>query len=149
MIHRYGEVDAFEAAAVDYLLNFRITEEEIAYLRGIPQFKYASDAFFDMLAGLRFTGDVFAVGQSTTSIFSTLTEHWNGNAWSVVASPNESGGHGDFFAGVTFVPGTQDYWAVGAGVNSEDQYASALSEEYVCGTSDALPAFMHRALLRR
>jgi hypothetical protein len=95
------------------------------------------------------TGDVFAVGQSTTSIFSTLTEHWNGNAWSVVASPNESGGHGDFFAGVTFVPGTQDYWAVGAGVNSEDQYASALSEEYVCGTSDALPAFMHRALLRR
>ena len=49
------------AQAVDYLLNFRITAEEIAYLRGIPQFKYASDAFFEMLAGLRFTGDVFAV----------------------------------------------------------------------------------------
>jgi len=43
--------------AVDYLLNFRITAEEIAYLRKIPQFKYASGEFFEMLAGLRFTGD--------------------------------------------------------------------------------------------
>ena len=53
------------AQAVEYLLNFRITTEEIAYLRKIPQFKYASDAFFDMLAGLRFTGDLFAVPEGT------------------------------------------------------------------------------------
>ena len=53
------------AQAVEYLLNFRITQEEIAYLRGIPQFKYASAAFFDMLAELRFTGDVFAVPEGT------------------------------------------------------------------------------------
>jgi len=53
------------AQAVDYLLDFRITAEEIAYLRGIPQFKYASEAFFEMLAGLRFTGDVFAVPEGT------------------------------------------------------------------------------------
>ena len=51
--------------AVEYLLNFRITPEEIAYLRGIPQFKYASNAFFEMLATLRFTGDVFAVPEGT------------------------------------------------------------------------------------
>jgi nicotinate phosphoribosyltransferase len=53
------------AQAVDYLLNFRITAEEIAYLRKIPQFKYASGEFFDMLAGLRFTGDVFAIPEGT------------------------------------------------------------------------------------
>lgn len=51
--------------AVEYLLNFRITPEEIAYLRGIPQFRYASEAFFEMLATLRFTGDVFAVPEGT------------------------------------------------------------------------------------
>jgi nicotinate phosphoribosyltransferase len=53
------------AQAVEYLLNFRITPEEIAYLRKIPQFKYASNAFFDMLGGLRFTGDLFAVPEGT------------------------------------------------------------------------------------
>jgi nicotinate phosphoribosyltransferase len=53
------------AQAVDYLLNFRITAEEIAYLRGIPQFRYASSAFFEMLAELRFTGDLFAVPEGT------------------------------------------------------------------------------------
>ena len=53
------------AQAVDYLLNFRITVEEIAYLRGIPQFRYASNAFFEMLAELRFTGDLFAVPEGT------------------------------------------------------------------------------------
>ena len=53
------------AQAVEYLLNFRITPEEIAYLRGIPQFKYASGAFFKMLGELRFTGDVFAVPEGT------------------------------------------------------------------------------------
>src|ERR1700690_1203702 len=51
--------------AVEYLLNFRITAEEIQYLRGIPQFKYASAGFFEMLAELRFTGDVFAVPEGT------------------------------------------------------------------------------------
>src|SRR5258708_29559540 len=51
--------------AVEYLLNFRITPEEVAYLRKIPQFKYASGEFFEMLAGLRFTGDVFAVPEGT------------------------------------------------------------------------------------
>ena len=53
------------AQAVEYLLNFHITAEEIAYLRRIPQFKYASDAFFEMLAALRFTGDLFAVPEGT------------------------------------------------------------------------------------
>ncbi len=53
------------AQAVEYLLDLHFTAEEIAYLRGLPQFQRASPQFFDMLAGLRFTGDVFAVPEGT------------------------------------------------------------------------------------
>src|ERR1043166_79861 len=51
--------------AVDYLLNLRFTPEEVAYLRTLPQFARASDAFFEMLAGFRFTGDLFAIAEGT------------------------------------------------------------------------------------
>ncbi len=53
------------AQAVEYLQDLRFTAEEIDYLRGLPQFQRASPAFFEMLAGLRFTGDVFAVAEGT------------------------------------------------------------------------------------
>jgi len=53
------------AQAVEYLLNFRFTTEEIAYLRSLPQFARTSGAFFEMLAELRFTGDLFAVPEGT------------------------------------------------------------------------------------
>lgn len=53
------------AQAVDYLLNLRFTDAEITYLRGLPQFTRASQAFFDALAGFRFRGDVFAVPEGT------------------------------------------------------------------------------------
>ena len=51
--------------AVEYLLNLRFTSEEIAYLRGLPQFAHTSSGFFDMLASLRFTGDLFAAPEGT------------------------------------------------------------------------------------
>src|SRR5271169_6449004 len=51
--------------AVDYLLNLRFTAEEIAYLRTLPQFAHTGSGFFDMLAELRFTGDLFAVAEGT------------------------------------------------------------------------------------
>ena len=41
----------------------------------------------------------------------TLTEHWNGTAWSVVPSPNISSGNNNLF-GVAAVS-TTDVWAVG------------------------------------
>ena len=50
---------------VDYLLNLRFTAEEIDYLRGLPQFKLVSPAFFDYLREFRFTGDLFAVPEGT------------------------------------------------------------------------------------
>src|ERR1700723_2499526 len=53
------------AQAVDYLLNLRYTKDEIDYLRTLPQFAHSSPGFFDYLAGLRFTGDLFAVPEGT------------------------------------------------------------------------------------
>jgi nicotinate phosphoribosyltransferase len=50
---------------VDYLLNLAFTADEIAYLRALPQFSRVSPAFFDYLAGFRFTGDLFAVPEGT------------------------------------------------------------------------------------
>jgi nicotinate phosphoribosyltransferase len=51
--------------AVDYLLNLTFEPDEIAYLRGLPNFRNAPPAFWDYLAAFRFTGDVFAVPEGT------------------------------------------------------------------------------------
>lgn len=51
--------------AVEYLLNLRFEEEEIRYLRDLPQFKRVDAGFFDVLRGFRFTGDVWAVPEGT------------------------------------------------------------------------------------
>jgi len=51
--------------AVDYLLNLSFSAEEIAYLKGLENFRNAPPAFWDYLAGFRFTGDVFAVPEGT------------------------------------------------------------------------------------
>jgi nicotinate phosphoribosyltransferase len=51
--------------AAEYLLNLHFSNEEIAYLRSLPQFEHTHPEFFEMLAGLRFTGDLFAVPEGT------------------------------------------------------------------------------------
>ena len=53
------------AQAVEYLLDLRFTSEEIGYLQGLPQFQRTPPEFFEMLAALRFTGDLFAVPEGT------------------------------------------------------------------------------------
>jgi nicotinate phosphoribosyltransferase len=53
------------AQVVDYLLNFSFSEDEIDYLRGLPQFSASPSEFFEHLRGLRFTGDLFAVPEGT------------------------------------------------------------------------------------
>src|SRR5260370_14001084 len=50
---------------VDYLLNLSFTDEEVEYLRGLPQFSHVSRAFFDYLRTFRFTGDLFSVPEGT------------------------------------------------------------------------------------
>jgi hypothetical protein len=58
--------------------------------------------------------DIWAVGYSSTpGVPQTLTEHWNGTSWSIMASPNPSGsGAPNILNGVTAVS-TSDVWAVG------------------------------------
>jgi putative nicotinate phosphoribosyltransferase len=63
--HRNFLVAAGLAQAVEYLLNFGFTEEEIAYLRTLPQFRQVGEDFFEVLRGLRFTGDVYAMPEGT------------------------------------------------------------------------------------
>jgi nicotinate phosphoribosyltransferase len=48
-------------AVADYLVSLRFTEAEIAYLRALPAFAATPAGFFDSLAELRFTGDMWAV----------------------------------------------------------------------------------------
>src|ERR1700704_1947173 len=50
---------------VDYLANLRFQEEEIRYLRGLPQFRTVPEAFFEYLRSFRFTGDLFAMPEGT------------------------------------------------------------------------------------
>jgi nicotinate phosphoribosyltransferase len=51
--------------AAEYLLDLHFTSEEIDYLRTLPHFANTSSGFFQMLAALRFTGDLFAVPEGT------------------------------------------------------------------------------------
>jgi len=51
--------------AVDYLLHLHFTPDDIAYLRTLPHFAHTRPEFFDMLAALRFSGDLFAVPEGT------------------------------------------------------------------------------------
>jgi nicotinate phosphoribosyltransferase len=50
---------------VDYLQNLHFEEEEIRYLRSLPQFQRVSPGFFEALRSLRFTGDLFAIAEGT------------------------------------------------------------------------------------
>lgn len=51
--------------AVEYLLSLEFRKDEIDYLRSLGQFKHVPAEFFDFLAKLRFTGDMFAVPEGT------------------------------------------------------------------------------------
>ncbi|HWP85607.1 MAG TPA: nicotinate phosphoribosyltransferase [Terriglobia bacterium] len=51
--------------AVDYLQNLRFGGEEIDYLRTLPPFESVPAGFFDFLAGLRFTGSVWAIPEGS------------------------------------------------------------------------------------
>lgn len=63
--HRNFLVVAGIAQVVEYLQNLSFSAEEIEYLRGLPQLRGASAAFFEYLRNFRFTGDLFAVPEGT------------------------------------------------------------------------------------
>ena len=52
-------------SALGYLENLRFNEEDVRFLRAHPAFRTVSDAFFDYLGKLRFTGEVRAVPEGT------------------------------------------------------------------------------------
>lgn len=61
------------------------------------------------------TSDVWAVGDYvdlSTSLNNTLIEHWNGTAWSVVASPSVANAQVTILTGVAAIA-SNDVWAVG------------------------------------
>jgi hypothetical protein len=72
---------------------------------------------FTSLNGVVATGgsSVWAVGATydpLSVVYRTFTEHWDGTAWTVVASPNPSPEY-DYLVGAAAFPGG-DVWAVGA-----------------------------------
>ena len=62
--------------------------------------------------------DVWVVGsyQPTRRVLpvQTLTEHWNGTTWQVVASPDAANSTADSLSSVTRVPDSRTLWAVGS-----------------------------------
>jgi nicotinate phosphoribosyltransferase len=63
--HRSFLVSAGLQQAVDYLQHLRFEPDELAYLRSLRQLANAPPEFFDYLADLRFTGDLFAMPEGT------------------------------------------------------------------------------------
>lgn len=60
--------------------------------------------------------DVWAVGSAATaSATTTLTEHWDGSAWTIVKSKDASGGSSNVLAGVTSLSSGRA-WAIGEAV---------------------------------
>jgi nicotinate phosphoribosyltransferase len=51
--------------AVEYLEGVHFTDEDIAYLRGLPVFARIPDRCFDRLAEFAFTGDLYAMPEGT------------------------------------------------------------------------------------
>lgn len=50
---------------LDYLSSLKFSQEDIDYLKNLPQFKDVSPEFFEYLKDFRFTGDVYAVEEGT------------------------------------------------------------------------------------
>ncbi len=61
------------------------------------------------------SSDVWAVGEYSNdgNLFQTLTEHWNGTAWTIVPSPNAGDTSDNNLRGVAAVS-SSDVWAVGS-----------------------------------
>lgn len=52
---------------IDYLTTFRLTSDEVEYVRSHSAFKRVSKEFFDFLSQLRFTGDLWAMPEGTAA----------------------------------------------------------------------------------
>lgn len=77
-------------------------------------------ANFLLSVDARTDNDIWAVGYTSGSNgFRTLAQHWNGLKWSLAATPNpytnpNPASTFDVFFGISYVPGTSTFWAVGS-----------------------------------
>ena len=75
--------------------------------------------------------DVWAVGSSLypNGVQQTLTEHWNGTSWNIIASPNPSGLPISYLAGVS-ASSSNDVWSVGDALHSDGSNLQTLIEHW-------------------
>lgn len=81
----------------------------------IPSPNAGTDPLLHSVTTVNAANDIWAVGDDTapgTTRLQTLTLHWNGSSWTVVASPNASGTSTTLSA-VTATPGASIVHAVG------------------------------------
>ncbi len=58
-------VSCGQEIAFEFIENYRLKDNEIEYLRGLPVFNPIPNAFFDYLKKLRFAGDIWAMPEGT------------------------------------------------------------------------------------
>jgi nicotinate phosphoribosyltransferase len=58
-------ISAGQEQAVDYLTNLYFSKEQAAYLRGLPNFKYISQDFFEYLETFKFSGNLYGLPEGT------------------------------------------------------------------------------------
>jgi hypothetical protein len=77
----------------------------------VPQPAHGYDSTLQSLAVVS-ASDIWAVGG--TDVTNTLVEHWDGTAWSIVASPNSGAQNAQSFLTGAAAVGHNDVWAVGS-----------------------------------
>ena len=85
--------------------------------------------------------DIWAVGSSSTlgpPYENTLIEHWDGASWSIIPSPNPSGGNFNKLTGVAVVA-ANDIWAVGS-YSGSTGHSQTLIEHWDGSTWSIVPS---------
>ncbi len=95
-----------------------------------PPAPHSSDNYLEGVKVIS-TNDIWAVGYSNNSdrtLSQTLTMHWDGTQWSVVASPNKGPGSNKLLAVSATSP--SDIWAVGNFSNTNSGTSQTLTEHW-------------------
>ena len=124
----YLLVSPTDEALETYSLHWNGTAWSIVSMPPVPGTNPNNEFVLDAIQANSPT-DVWAVGKSVNaaspSSATTLTEHWNGTAWSIVPSP--SPGTGASLTGVTTSNASNSVWAVGVDQPSGSATAQTLT----------------------
>src|SRR5205085_9659348 len=76
------------------------------------------------------TSDCWATGYNNPGNGErTLTEHWDGTAWTIVTSPNKGVPQGNFLSGIACAS-TSDCWSVGYYTPANENFHRTLIEHW-------------------